>query len=102
MKKSEVLFILAALLALLGLVEALSGFFLWLVIPRGEGRGGGGLEQVLWGLSRDTWIDIHDWVAVALIVLVVIHIILHWKWIARMFKSCCPFLRPWKKTDGQS
>jgi hypothetical protein len=93
MKKSEILFILAALLAILGLVEALSGFLLWFAIPRGGGRWGGA-EQIFWGLTRDTWIDIHDWAAVALIVLVLIHIIYHWKWIVRMFKTCCPFLRP--------
>ena len=91
MRKSEVLFILAVILSLLGLVEALSGFLLWLVIPRGGGKQG--LEVVFWGLSRDSWIDIHDWVAVALLVLIVVHIILHWKWVVRMFKTCCPYIR---------
>ena len=91
MRKSDVLFILAAILSLLGLLEVLSGFILWLALPHGGGRGGA--ELAFWGLSRDTWVDIHDWVAVALLVLVVIHVLFHWKWIIRMFKTCCPFVR---------
>lgn len=91
MKKSEVLFILAVLLFLLSLIEAISGFLLWLVIPRGGGKQG--IDQVFWSLSRDTWIDIHDWAAVALVLIIIIHIILHWNWVKRMFRTCCPFLR---------
>lgn len=87
MKKSTLFFILACLMFLLGIVEGISGFILWLVIPRGGGRGGA--ESVFWGITRDTWIDLHDWVAVAMLVLIVIHIILHWKWIVRMIKTCC-------------
>jgi len=96
MRKSDFLFILAFLLFLLSLLEAVSGFILWLVIPRGGGGGGGreGVEQVFWNLTRTNWIDIHDWAAVALLALVIVHIILHWKWISRMFKNCCPLLRP--------
>ena len=87
MKKSTLYFILACLMFLAGIVEGLSGFILWLALPTGGGRGGGG--SVFWGITKNTWIDLHDWVAVALLLLVVIHIILHWKWIVRMIKTCC-------------
>ena len=40
-----------------------------------------GGEATFWSLSRHDWGDLHDWVAVALLVVVIIHIILHWKWI---------------------
>jgi len=96
MKKSDILFILAVLLFLLGLLEALSGFLLWFVMPSGGGKRG--VEQVFWSLSRETWIDIHDWAAVALLLIVIIHIILHWKWVTHMFRTCCPFLTPDKST----
>jgi hypothetical protein len=36
---------------------------------------------------RDTWIDWHDWTAVALLALVILHLILHWKWIWFMTKK---------------
>ena len=93
MTKARNFWILAMGMALLGLAEAVTGFVLWLGFPTGGGGGGRG-----WGgggagnltfleLSKHTWIDIHDWVAVALVVLVVVHVILHWKWIVRMAKS---------------
>jgi len=68
---------------LLGLLEVASGFVLWLVLPRGSGyMGGRGLASeanLLW--SRDTWLALHIWVGVALVIMVVIHLVLHWRWI---------------------
>ena len=94
MKKAKVLWGMTIGMVLLGLAEAVSGFVLWLGFPDGGGGGGrgwgggGGLgELTFWELSKHTWIDIHDWVAVALVVLVLVHIILHWKWIVRMAKA---------------
>jgi cytochrome b561 len=89
MKKWSLNYILFILLLLLGLVQAISGFLLWLVIAGGH-RGfgisrGSQPTELLW--SRYTWIEIHDWVAVALVVLVIIHLILHWKWIVYTTKK---------------
>ena len=83
-------FVLFILLFLSGLFHAISGFVLWIVLPHGQGyRGGRGLELVdntfIW--QRDTWIDLHDWTAVALVVLIIIHLILHWKWIWYMTRK---------------
>ncbi len=70
-------------LFILGLIEAVSGFVLWLALPQGGGwqggRAGGGAE--FWALSRHNWIDIHDWAAVAIMAVIIIHLIMHWKWI---------------------
>lgn len=87
MKKSKLQFGLVLALIGLGLVEALSGFVLWLALPSGGGRGHAGVEQVFLMLSRRTWLDIHDWVAVALIAVGVIHLVMHWKWLFRMTRS---------------
>jgi len=93
MTKAKTYFVLVVSMVLLGLAEAVSGFVLWLGFPSGGGGGrgwggGGGLGNLtFWELSKHTWIDIHDWVAVALVVLVIIHVILHRKWIVRMAKS---------------
>jgi hypothetical protein len=93
MKKWATNYILFILMLLLALFQAVSGFLLWLVIPHGQGyRGGRGLEltsSFLW--PRDTWIDIHDWTAVALLVMVIIHLILHWKWIVYTTKKVFSF-----------
>jgi hypothetical protein len=85
MKKGMYLFSLVGFLVLTGLVEAVSGFVLWFALPSGEGRRG--LDLTYLGLTRHTWIDIHDWVAIALTVVVIIHFIIHWKWVARMIKQ---------------
>jgi hypothetical protein len=85
MRKSIYLFTLVILLALSGIVETISGFILWFALPSGGGRRG--LELTFWGLSRHTWVQIHDWFAIALMAIVVIHLALHWKWVIRMFKQ---------------
>lgn len=89
MKKSTRNYLVGFIMFLLAMFEAISGFVLWLVLPRGGGyRGGRGLTTegtFLW--SRDTWIDLHDWVAVALVVIVTLHLILHWRWIVFMTKK---------------
>ena len=76
-------YVLFILLFLGALFQAVNGFLLWLVIPS-EGYQGGrnqayGTEPFIW--AKDTWIDLHDWTAVALVVLIVIHLILHWRWL---------------------
>ena len=84
--KNYVLFVIMFLLALF---QAVTGFLMWLVIPGGGFRGGRGLvtgdSTFIW--DRHTWIDLHDWTAVALLVMVIIHLILHWKWIVYMTKK---------------
>jgi len=72
-------YILALVMALLALVQAVSGFVLWLALPSG-GRG-----TFLW--SRGVWLNMHSRSAVVLMILVVIHVIWHWGWIVRMTKS---------------
>jgi hypothetical protein len=85
---------LAIVMAMLAAVEAVSGFVLWLGFPaggsgagRGWAGGGGAGSLTFWGLTKHTWVDIHDWIAVAFIALVVLHVLLHWKWIIRVGKS---------------
>ena len=83
MRKATRNYFLAVVMFLLGLFEVASGFVLWLVLPRGSGyMGGRGLASgatFLW--SRDAWLALHIWVAVALVIMVVIHLVLHWRWI---------------------
>ena len=86
MRKATKNYILFITLLLLGLFQAISGFVLWAALPQGGGGRGSGIIT-FWSLTRQTWIDIHDWVAVALVVMIIIHLILHRKWIVYMTKS---------------
>jgi cytochrome b subunit of formate dehydrogenase len=105
MKKWLRNYILFIIMLLLGAIQVISGFLLWLVIPgghRGLGITRSGLfadTDVLW--SRYTWIEIHDWTAVALLVIVIIHIILHWKWITFMTKKMIGMNTKMEENDGK-
>src|SRR5512135_537962 len=62
-----VLFTCFVLLSLTGLIP-------WVFLPRGPRPGDGSGLYVL----RHTLIELHQWLALALIVLVVLHLVWHW------------------------
>ena len=84
MKKWVQNYILFGIMFLLALFQAVSGFVLWLALPCGGGRGGGGGTFLF---SRDVWLTMHNRAALVLAAIVIVHIILHWGWIVRMTKS---------------
>jgi cytochrome b subunit of formate dehydrogenase len=83
LRKATRNYLIALVMALLGLVQLVSGFVLWLALPCG-GRGGGGGTFLF---SRDVWLTMHNRSALLLAAIVIVHIILHWDWIVRMTKS---------------
>jgi hypothetical protein len=75
---------------------AITGFIMKYILPPGSGglgrgfRGGRGpVEEIkqLWSMTRHQWGDIHFYLAVGFVALMVVHIILHWGWIKCYFKS---------------
>ena len=42
------------------------------------------------GMGRRTWIDIHLWSGIVIVVLLILHIALHWKTINGFFKKAIP------------
>jgi len=74
---------------------ALTGLIMEYVLPPGTGglgrelSGGQGREEIkdLLGLTRHQWGDIHYILALAFIVLITAHILLHLSWIKNYFKS---------------
>lgn len=58
-----------------------TGLIMYFVLPPGHGH----LE--LWGMNRHGWGDIHFWSAVAFILIIAIHLVLHWKWIISKVKG---------------
>ena len=81
------LFILFFILIVLVVLLAVSAYLLWFEFPRG------------YHADRATWVDIHKWTGVALAVLVIIHIVLHWKWLVQMTRY---YLRNIKATATQA
>jgi hypothetical protein len=69
MRRATWNYVVDMILLLLTAVEALSVVMLWLVLPQG------------FFPSRLLWLDIHKWVGLALTVAVIVHLILHWRWL---------------------
>jgi cytochrome b561 len=78
------------LLFILFAADCFSGFVLWLVLPRGSldyfnmlsGSG-----RTFWGLQRNIWLDIHVWLATLIVAIIIIHIILNWRWVIGVSKK---------------
>ena len=83
-------YLATAILFILFLFECLSGFVLWIILPRGRydyflmvsGNG-----RTFWGLQRNIWVDLHAWIAVVIISIIIIHLILNHKWIFAISKN---------------
>ena len=91
MRRTTRNYIIDAVFGLLMLFQVITGFVLWFILPSGgyRYRGGAGVEgeSSTFLFARHTWLDIHEWVAVALLVMFVLHIVIHWQWIVGMTKS---------------
>ena len=77
----------ALILFVLFLFQVFCGCIIWLILPRGEGDYDymiAGVGRTFWGLQRNVWSDLHAWVAVAIASVIVIHTIIHWRWIVKI------------------
>jgi hypothetical protein len=70
-------------------VLAGTGLLLWLRLPP---RRGGPTRPEAFGLGRHEWGDIHSWLSVVCIGLVVAHLVLHWKWLRTVAGKQHPLL----------
>ncbi len=65
----------------------LSSSGLIIALPHEHGAGG---KKIL-GLGRGQWGDIHLWLSIAFVVLMLVHLVLHWDWVKCYVKSIfCP------------
>lgn len=69
--------VIDVLTALLLLVMAATGYVLWFVLPPGTNR-----THMLWGLLRHEWGTVHAAASIGLTTFVVVHVALHWRWLA--------------------
>ena len=75
-----------AFLFLSMIVASLSGVY-FLYFPEGFMGGRNPLYNVTVIFNRTTWNVIHTWSGVGMIVVALLHIIIHWKWISSMSKK---------------
>jgi hypothetical protein len=58
-----------------------TGLVIRYLLPPGSGGRSGGQGLTLWNLGRHDWGDLHFWLALGLIVLLLLHVTLHWGWV---------------------
>jgi len=88
MRKAKVNLAVDIMIGLAFIVEVVSGFVLWAVLPHGGYQGGRNLLfESTFILSRSAWLSLHDWFALVMVMGVLGHVVLHWKWIVCMFRN---------------
>lgn len=89
MNRLKINYLVDLLMVIAFLITAISGLILFLFLPGGFPRAG---QQLCLAITRRGWIVIHNFAGVIVIILVLLHLILHWNWIIQVTKS-------WFKTD---
>jgi hypothetical protein len=95
MKRSSLNFIVDLVAFLNLLCLASTGYIMKYILPPGTGgrgrqmHGGIGGEHIkeLWSMTRHEWGAIHFYLALLFVILMVVHIILHWTWLKNYLKS---------------
>jgi hypothetical protein len=83
-------FIASVTLLILFVADCFTGFVIWLILPRGAldyYNMLSGMGRTFWGLQRNVWVDIHVWLATLIVAIVIIHIILNWRWLVDVSKK---------------
>lgn len=82
MKKVHINYILDAVIALAFLISAAGGLA-FLVMGEGGYQGGrnAAFKTAFLGIPRDAWSDLHTLSSLVMIAGIVVHLVLHWKWI---------------------
>jgi len=94
MSKTSLNFWIDALLfaAMIGLVA--TGALMHFVLPSGTGR-----FLVVLGLSRHDYGVIHAWLAVAVVLLTIVHVALHWEWVCCFVGRSCGQEKPCRSSQ---
>ena len=81
MRKATMHYILDAIEGIILLMLVISGFILWFALPEGSAAD----KTILF--DHHTWVQIHQWLAVGLLIFFSTHIITHWTWITYMTRN---------------
>lgn len=87
MNKPTINYVVDAVQSLLLLFLLVTGIIQGWIIQQGlKYKGGRGTVEdgTFLGIDRHTLVTYHKWVAVAFVVLVIVHLVLHWGWITGM------------------
>ena len=82
-RQARINFSLNSLLFVAFLLASLTGLVIWLLLPSGGYQGGRNpfYNATLLSLTRHQWQDLHLWAGLAMIVILINHLVLHWDWL---------------------
>ena len=84
MNKSKINYIIDLLTLVSFIITAISGLAIKFFMPSGVRQGR--LQEFL-GIQKGSWSEAHDIFGIIFLILVIIHFVLHWNWVACMTKS---------------
>ncbi|HOZ35914.1 MAG TPA: DUF4405 domain-containing protein [archaeon] len=84
MDKVKVNYFIDVPLALSFIIVAITSLILFFFLPSGVRQAG---YQMFWGLTKHTWSQIHTISGFIMIILSLVHLILHFKWLTTMSKT---------------
>lgn len=82
-------YIVVVLIYIFFIFNCFSGFVIWLILPRGAEdfeNMVANTGRTFWGLQRNVWCDIHVWISIALLSIIIIHILCNWRFIVSISK----------------
>ena len=82
LKKSTLNFILDICSYISFVFLCTTGFLMYYLLPPGTGH-----RYQIMGLDRHQWGDLHFWVSLFFLATIVLHLVLHWKWIWIMLRG---------------
>ena len=59
-----------------------TGILMRYLLPPGSGH-----HSAIWGMDRHQWGSVHFWVSMALFLVLTLHLLLHWRWIAAVVRG---------------
>ncbi|MEA3342655.1 MAG: DUF4405 domain-containing protein [archaeon] len=84
MNKAKMNYFVDILMGFSFLITAVTGLILFFFLPGGVSHG---RYQLFMEITKGTWLTVHNWAGIVIIILVIIHFILHWNWMVDMTKN---------------
>jgi hypothetical protein len=84
MEKVKINYFVDIFMGISFVVSAITGLIIFFFIPSGVKHGS--LQEFL-GFEKYIWTNIHNWSGLLMILLVLLHLILHWNWIVCITKT---------------
>lgn len=60
-----------------------TGLLIYFVLPHGS------RQASVWGWQRHDWGELHFWLAMVMLALIVLHLCLNWTWVCQVFRKLC-------------